>query len=93
MYSFGELFMRSLECYFGVYFLVAAQKNTKITLEWAHKPFVTRVHTLFYIYFIHMILISYCILLYCVMVHYIVPYEIASWKFNVSMIVLLFIAH
>ena len=24
--------------------------NTKITLEWAHKQFATRVHTLFYIY-------------------------------------------
>ena len=54
MYSRGELFMRSREGYFGVYFpSCAATKeiNTKITLEWAHKQFVTRVHTLFY--FLH----------------------------------------
>ena len=44
--------MRSLECYFGVYFprCCATQEiNTKITLSWAHKQFATRVHTLFYI--------------------------------------------
>ena len=54
MYSRGELFRRSLECYFGVYFPSCAatrEINTKITLEWAHKQFVTRVHTLFY--FLH----------------------------------------
>ena len=54
MYSRGELFMCSRECYFGVYFLRCAatrEINTKITLEWAHKQFVTRVHTLFY--FLH----------------------------------------
>ena len=37
------MFMRSLECYFGVYLI-----NTKITLSWAHKQFATRVDTLFY---------------------------------------------
>ena len=54
MYSCGELFMCSWEGYFGVYFPPCAAKreiNTKITLEWAHKQFVTRVHTLFY--FLH----------------------------------------
>ena len=46
--------MRSRECYFGVYFprcCATREINTKITLEWAHKQFVTRVHTLFY--FLH----------------------------------------
>ena len=42
--------MRSREGYFGVYF-PSCEINTKITLEWAHKQFVTRVHTLFY--FLH----------------------------------------
>ena len=54
MYSRGELFMRSREGYFGVYVPSCAatrEINTKITLEWAHKQFVTRVHTLFY--FLH----------------------------------------
>ena len=54
MYSRGQLFMRSLECYFGVYFPSCAatrEINTKITLEWAYKQFATRVHTLFY--FLH----------------------------------------
>ena len=54
MYSSGELFMSSREGYFGVYFPSCAatrEINTKITLEWAHKQFVTRVHTLFY--FLH----------------------------------------
>ena len=39
MYSRGELFMRSRECYFGVYFpscTATREINTKITLEWAH---------------------------------------------------------
>ena len=40
MYSRDEPFLRSLECYFGVYL------NTKTTLSWALKPFVIRVHTL-----------------------------------------------
>ena len=48
MYSCNERFMRSLECYLGVYF--KHQLNTKITLSWAHKQFATRVHTLYYIY-------------------------------------------
>ena len=43
--------MRSRECYFGVYFPRCCAINTKITLEWTHKQFVTRVHTLFY--FLH----------------------------------------
>ena len=54
MYSSGELFMRSREGYFGVYFPsceATRETNTKITLEWAHEQFVTRVHTLFY--FLH----------------------------------------
>ena len=45
--------MRSLECYFGVYFpccCATREINTKITLSWAPKQFSTRVHTLFYIY-------------------------------------------
>ena len=29
-------------------FIVYKKRNTKITLEWAHKQFVTRVHTLLY---------------------------------------------
>ena len=51
MYSNGELFMRPREGYFGVYFPSCAatrEINTKMTLEWAHKQFVTRVHTSFY---------------------------------------------
>ena len=53
MYSCDELFMRSIECYFGVYFprcCATREINTKITPSWAHRQFVTRVHTLFYIY-------------------------------------------
>ena len=49
MYSRDELFLRSLECYFGIY--------TKITLEWALKQFVTRVHTLFSILCMYLILL------------------------------------
>ena len=48
--------MRSLECYFGVYFprcCATRQINTKITFSWAHKQFATRVHTLFYMYYSH----------------------------------------
>ena len=40
--------------YFGVYFpssVAVREINTKITLEWGHKQFVTRVHTLFH--FLH----------------------------------------
>ena len=50
MYSSGELFLRSREGYFGVYFPsceATMETNTKGTLEWAQKQFVTRVHTLF----------------------------------------------
>ena len=53
MCSRNELFLRLLECYFGVYFprcFTTREINTKITLSWALKQFVTRVHTLFYIY-------------------------------------------
>ena len=45
MYSCDELFMRSLECYFGVYFprcCATREINTKITLSWAHKQFATQ---------------------------------------------------
>ena len=58
MYSCDELFMRSLECYFGVYFprcCATREINTKITLSWAHKQFTTRVHTLFYINYASML--------------------------------------
>ena len=54
MYSRGELFMRSREGYVGVYFpscTATREINTKITLGWAHKQFVTRVHILSY--FLH----------------------------------------
>ena len=54
MYLSDELFQCSWEGYFGVYFPSCEAKreiNTKITLEWAQKQFVTRVHTLFY--FLH----------------------------------------
>ena len=57
MYSCDELFMRPLECYFGVYFprcCATREINTKITLSWAHKQFATRVHTFFYIYSTHL---------------------------------------
>ena len=51
MYSSDKLFQRSQEGYFGVYFTsceVTREINTKITLKWAQKQFVTRVYTLFY---------------------------------------------
>ena len=54
MYSSGELFMCSLEGYFGVYFPsceVTREINTQLTLEWMHKEFITGVHTLSY--FLH----------------------------------------
>ena len=54
MYSRDELFQHSREGYFGVYFpscFATREINTKITLEWGQKQFVTRVHTLFY--FLH----------------------------------------
>ena len=50
MYSRDELFLRSLECYFWIYFprcFATREINTKITLSWPLKQFVTRVHTLF----------------------------------------------
>ena len=51
--SHGELFLRSLECYFCIYFsrcFATREISTKITLSWALKQFVTRVHTLFCIH-------------------------------------------
>ena len=48
--SRDEPFLRSLECYFGIFFprcFATREINTKITLSWALKQFVTRVHTLF----------------------------------------------
>ena len=42
------------ESYFGIYFLsfkATREINTKITLNWAQKQFITRVHTL--LYFLH----------------------------------------
>ena len=48
-----RMFLRSLGCYFGVYFPsceATREINNKITLSWALKQFVTRVHTLLYIY-------------------------------------------
>ena len=54
MYSSDELFHRSREGYFGVYFPsceATREIDTKITLQWAQKQFVTRVPTLFY--FLH----------------------------------------
>ena len=54
MHSSDELFQRSREGYFGVYFPsceATREINTKITLEWTQKQFVTRVHISFY--FLH----------------------------------------
>ena len=45
----GDLFMRSLNCYFGVYCCAIWGINTKITFSWAHEQFATRVYTLFLI--------------------------------------------
>ena len=53
MYSRDEPFLRSLECYFGIYFprcFATREINTKITLSWALKRFVTRVHASFAMY-------------------------------------------
>ena len=54
MYLSEELFQHWREGYFGVYFPsceATREINTKITLEWGQKQFVTRVHVL--IYFLH----------------------------------------
>ena len=55
MYLSDELvFQRSREGDFSVYFLICEamrEINTKITLEWAQKQFITLVHTL--LYFLH----------------------------------------
>ena len=53
MYSHDKLFLHSLECYFGVNFPsweATREINTKITLSWVLKQFITRVHTLFSMY-------------------------------------------
>ena len=49
-YSRGELFMRTPDDYFGVYFprCETWKINTKLTLSWAHKQFATLVHSLWY---------------------------------------------
>ena len=53
LYHVGNKMMHALlwlECYFGVYFprcCATREKNTKITLAWAHKQFTTQVHTLY----------------------------------------------
>ena len=47
------MFLWPLECYFGIHFprcFATQELNTKITLSWALKQFVTQVHTLFSIY-------------------------------------------
>ena len=49
-HSREELFIHSLECYFGAYFhrcFAAREIYTKTTFSWAHKQFAARVHTLF----------------------------------------------
>ena len=49
VYACDELFMHSLECYFGIYFPCCSttqEINTKITLKWVHKQFAIQVHTL-----------------------------------------------
>ena len=54
MYTSDELFQRSQEGYFSVYFPsceATKEMNTKIILEWAQKQFVTKVHKL--LYFLH----------------------------------------
>ena len=46
-----QLFMHPQEGYFGAYFpscTVTREMNTKITLKWANKQFVMKVHRLFY---------------------------------------------
>ena len=54
MYLNDGVFQHSQVGYFGVYFPsceATREINTKMTLEWAQKHFVARVHTLFY--FLH----------------------------------------
>ena len=54
MYLSDKLFQRSREGYFSVYFPsceATREINTKITLEWAQKQFITRIHTSFH--FLH----------------------------------------
>ena len=73
MYLSGELFIHSWEGYFGVYFLsckTTREINTKITLEWVHKQFVTRVvaHTL--IHFLHDIMNPYMMIKTMIFTHH-----------------------
>ena len=52
-YSRDQLFILSLECYFGVYFpccCVTRVISIKLIILWAHKQFAIRVHTLTYKY-------------------------------------------
>ena len=63
MYSRDELFLSSLKCYFGVYFphcFATREINTKITLLWALKQFITQLHTLFSIYWLAVHTFSLC---------------------------------
>ena len=46
-----QLFMHPQEGYFGAYFpscTAMMEINTKITLKWANKQFIMKVHRLFY---------------------------------------------
>ena len=50
MFSHDERFLRSLKYHVGVYsprYFATRDINTRLTLSWALKQFVTRVHTLF----------------------------------------------
>ena len=58
MYLNANIFICSQDGHFVVYFPsceTAREINTKITLEWAHEQFITRVHTLFLFLFISQI--------------------------------------
>ena len=57
MYSRDALFLCLLKCNFDIYLI-----NTKITLSWVLKQLVTRVRTLFSIYFVDVITQPYPIL-------------------------------
>ena len=51
--SFLNSLCRNVQCYFGIYFprcFATREINIKITLSWALKQFVTRIHTLFSFY-------------------------------------------
>ena len=62
LYSCDKLFLHTLECYFGVYFprcFATREINTKITLLWALKQLITRVHTSFSIYYFNNCVLPY----------------------------------